>query len=1231
MERAGGGAVIECTACGAENPEGAGFCARCGNALGQTCPVCSFRAPADARFCSNCGNALRAATDTASPTPSPTVTSGSVTPPRTLPAATMPAEEDLRRYVPEALLTRIRAAGQIGAMRGERRTVTMLFADLVGSTAAAERLDPEEWADIVNGAFEHLIAPVYRYEGTLARLQGDAILAFFGAPLAHEDDPVRAVHAGLEMLRAIEGYAAEVERRTGVPVAVRVGINTGLVVVGEVGSDLRVEYTALGDAINLAARMEQTAEPGTVRITQDTARLLGDRFVTTEIGEVEARGRAEPVVAFRVEAVAPAEDHAPTTPLLGRDRELATLREVLDRLDDGLGSIVTLVGEAGLGKSRLLASLRDELRARTVVAEVSGDDGEVAWLEGQCRSFDRDVPYAPFRDVAIRWLPLQAVEPTEVFDRIAAAVERVHGAPDLDAASYLTHVTGAPLPEPQARLLDAIDTAPLHARATAALVDYFEAEAFRRPLVLVIDDLHWADALSLALVEQLIRVVERAPIALLVALRPVHDEPAWRLVEVAAREAAHRHTALHLGPLDEPTTDVLLQELLGDEDLSPERRRALRERADGNPLFLEELVGSLEGSGTVVLPASLTGLLTARLDRLEQRTRVVAEVAAVVGQEFDLDSLTELLDDEVEACVAELVRAGVVVERRRRPRPAFAFRHALLHEAAYETILLKERRNLHGRLARYLAAVEPDAPYEVARHHLASDRPDAAFPWLVQAGERSTRVMAISEAIRAFSTALDHLPADPDPDLVARAHLGLGEAYSLVPDLDSAAAAYQTLVEYGQAAERPPLQVKALNQLGMNAAVLAADFATANQYLAEARGIATEAGDELGLAECHLNSCFVAAAEGNLDRAIEHDLEVFRIGTEAGADDLRLAGLMRRALNQISRADVEDELAGLHEARAEAEAVGAEDVIALLDGEGEALVRQRNGDLDGALALIRSAGDTLTRYDVFQAPFVHHHGARVALLLGRTAEAVAMLDAARRTMEGQSAVFARATIEATAAEVHAGRGDAAASQRHRELALAGLSLPLGDFQASTVWADLTSASILLGRWDDAEADSTLGLEASSATRFWERPRLLASAARVALHRGATDRASDLLDEAQAYVEERRMRLFLPLLATVRAGVARASGDLRRAEAELVAADELAHAMGMRPLEREIAGSLAEVVTAMGRSREAAEHRRREAALTAEMSAEMSAEMTAAPTEPARIEVTDVESDAAGGR
>jgi class 3 adenylate cyclase len=340
---------MKCPRCGMDNPEGAKFCLDCGARLAVVCPQCGTSLPSHAKFCLECGT--------------PVVTEHKK-------AEEIPDElrERVGRLVPREYAERLLASGRETA--GERRVMTILLCDVKGSTAMAEELDPEDVMEIMDGAFDVLIEPIVRYEGTVARLMGDAVLAFFGAPIAHEDDPERACRAALEIVAGARAYGQRLERERGIRgFDVRAGINTGLVVVGEVGSDLRVEYTAMGDAINVTARIEEAAEPGTVLVSQETHRLITPRFETEAVGPIGVEGKAEPVTTYRVLApkVAPGKARGVAgldSPLVGREAEFAALQETIEGLEAGVGGIVTIVGEAGIGKSRLVAELRKQNLAK---------------------------------------------------------------------------------------------------------------------------------------------------------------------------------------------------------------------------------------------------------------------------------------------------------------------------------------------------------------------------------------------------------------------------------------------------------------------------------------------------------------------------------------------------------------------------------------------------------------------------------------------------------------------------------------------------------------------------------------------------------------------------------------------------------------------------------------------------------------------------------------------------
>ena len=425
---------MNCASCQTQNSDDAKFCMQCGASLVSQCSQCGAPLPTEARFCSSCGHQLAGA--------KPEL-----------------ADSRLHQYIPKELLTKLESARAAGGVQGERRIMTMLFCDVQGSTAAAEKLDPEEWAEIMNGAFEHLIAPVYRYEGTLARLMGDAILAFFGAPITHEDDPQRAVLAALEIIERSVSYREEVQRSWGVDFNVRAGINTGLVVVGEVGSDLRVEYTAMGDAINLAARMEQTAEPGTVQISEDTYRLVAPLFDIEELGGVQVKGKEEPVQTYRVlrQSALPGQLRGIAgldSAMVGRGDEIKTLIEGIEALRYGRAQIFSIIGEAGLGKSRLIAELRHTLAGGDALttngAKPGGaDDADqqaVGWYEGRSLSFDSTTAYAPFASLLSACLELRPEQTDkEQYESIRAKIGMV--LPDRidDTAPFIATLLGIAL------------------------------------------------------------------------------------------------------------------------------------------------------------------------------------------------------------------------------------------------------------------------------------------------------------------------------------------------------------------------------------------------------------------------------------------------------------------------------------------------------------------------------------------------------------------------------------------------------------------------------------------------------------------------------------------------------------------------------------------------------------------------------------------------------------------
>ena len=1154
---------MQCPTCRHHNADDAKFCAQCGTSLSVTCAVCGTVADRGAAFCTNCGAAL--------PDTSATTT-------------------ELARYLPQELLTKLESARSGRAMQGERRTVTMLFADIQGSTAAAEHLDPEDWAEIINGAFEHLIAPVYRYEGTLARLQGDAVLAFFGAPIAHEDDPVRAIRAGLEIVEAIGRYRPEVEARWGTPIDARVGINTGLVVVGEVGSDLRVEYTALGDAINVAARMEQTAQPGTVRVADQTRALVGRMFEFEPLGAIDVKGHSEQVVAHRAVRFVEDDSEASGPALVGRVGHLAQLDELRARLEVGAGWVATLTGDAGVGKSRMLKEFHDASAAAVTLAHRFDEPGEYAWMTGAVRSYDMSTPFAAARSLLHRWWGL--ADAPDPYGQVTEAINAA-GCEDPDVAPLLSHVGGVELTGSALSFIEALPSPVLHTRAAAAFTSYVQAIARARPLLVVLEDVHWADDLSLALFEATMELTEQVPIGVVVAMRPYREDRSWRLHQVAERDYPHRYYPLPLAPLDPGDGRVLLDSLLGEREVGENTREKILQRAAGNPLFLEEMVHTLAESDSddLVVPSSLAAILTARLDRLDDGSRYVVQMASVIGAEFDRGTLAALLDSSSpDRELTDLLRRGILVEVG---RGMLGFRHVLMQEAAYDTILRKTRRELHQMVAEHLEAAGSDDVQEIARHLVEAGDIDGAFPYLVEAGVRATRSMALADAIRLLTDAIDHTPIGADPAVIVRAHDALGTAHSLVPDLSQAAAAYQHLYDYGEREERPEARVAALNRLGFATASLSGDIDAARGFLNQARAIATDAGDDVGLAEYHMNACFVASMAGDIRGAVVHDESTVELGERVGVDRIRIEGMLRRAVNYAALLDLDQAETNAVTAKEAAVAAGAEEFAATVDSFATAVVEYWRGDLRGAMELVDGAQRTFERFGSFYAGINQIRAGAILFELGEPEAALSRYVDARRVAGLSGQTFVDGAAAACMAFVYALAGLPASVPQLRQEAIAGVEGPMGEFFGSTVWSELGWAALVSGDFVTAETDLARGLATSSVTRYHSRPRLLAGRALALIKLGRLTDASEVLAEVREFIDRHQLAAAEPLASWVEGEWLAASGRPEEASAALASAHEGALGLGQRCLLLPVLGARSRLAVAAG-DRAAADHHRRTA-------------------------------------
>jgi class 3 adenylate cyclase/tetratricopeptide (TPR) repeat protein len=652
---------------------------------------------------------------------------------------------------------------------GERRFVTVLFADVVDSTAMGDVVDPETIAEIMNGAFSFFNASVARFGGTVARLMGDAVLAIFGAPVAHEDDAERAVHAGLAILSAAEQYAQAVKRRYGIEFRVRVGINSGLAVLAMVGDDVKMEYTAMGDTANLASRLQNLADPGTLLVSTETHSLVRKLFESRSLGRVQVKGKAEPVEIFQVTGITAKPGSVRgldglQSPLVGRDDEVARARDAIAGRRHA-GGIIIVSGEAGLGKSRMVAELR---------GWVSQIPDAPLWLEGRALSYGQTIAYYPWRQIVRGAIGVEeGTSPAEIRERVETAVP----AEDVAPLERLLAVDD----EATAEDVEGLSGEALVLRITDAVARLLTS-AREGGVVAVLDDLHWADEASLDLLRAIADLTADRALVVLAMTRPDRDAHSARTLDQIRERCGERVTQIDLEPLDDDASERLLSNLLQVRDLPDDVRKEILDKSDGNPFFIEEVIRWLIDSGhivqdgdnwraareiaTVAVPETLAGVLASRIDRLPPETKRVVQAAAVIGRIFQYPVLKRVAEQDrianPEPHVRELTAEELI--REKNPLLDYIFKHALTQEAAKDLLLLRRRREYHELVGKTLEDLYPDRLDELAAmlayHFREAESWERAAQYARRAAVNEVGLAAIREAVQHFDdeyTALSRL------------------------------------------------------------------------------------------------------------------------------------------------------------------------------------------------------------------------------------------------------------------------------------------------------------------------------------------------------------------------------------------------------------------------------------------------------------------------------------------
>ena len=644
----------------------------------------------------------------------------------------------------------------MAATGDQLRPVTALFADITGSTGLGERLAPDEVKALIGECVTRMSRAVEEFGGTVQAYQGDGICAYFGVPVAHEDDPQRAARAAFRILELMTEYGREAAAAWGVDdLSVRIGINGGRMGVGKVGAG-DPQTVALGDATNVAARLEAAAQPGSILVGEETARRLAGQFQVEPRGPVTVKGREQAVDAWVLVApmVAGAADIGPA--LVGRSAELDRLTGALDRLVEGRGQVVVVVGDAGLGKTRLL----QEARIRT--------QGRATWLAGHSVSYGGRAPFGPFVEILRTWLGSPEGEsPLAARTRLRARLGSQHA----DRLPELGRLLGIRMDEDAEAALGGLAPTDLADRLRTAYVEWVSGLARRDPVVLTLEDANWIDAASAQLAGDLMALTDHRPLGMVLTMRPEVGSAGWNLRSRAIGEYSHRLTNVDLEPLDVTAAAELAAALVPDGGLDPDTLRTLVDVSEGNPLYLEQLLARLQETGGLehhetwtltvprsVLPPALEGLLVARLDALPPEPRAVAEAAAVIGRVFGRPVLERVTSGDLDAALEHLLRARIIEERGRYPEPSYAFRAGLLHEAALGTLTDARRAELHQAIAaayEELAADRLDDHLEELAHHFARAHDlHKALEYLERGAQRAAELGATDEAGRLWLRAL---------------------------------------------------------------------------------------------------------------------------------------------------------------------------------------------------------------------------------------------------------------------------------------------------------------------------------------------------------------------------------------------------------------------------------------------------------------------------------------------
>jgi class 3 adenylate cyclase/tetratricopeptide (TPR) repeat protein len=731
-----GGTKMQCPKCQFENPEGIKFCVECGNKLEVICPKCGFSNSPNFKFCGECGYNLQSHKEV--------------------------FVEISEPEIPTHHRRTEKPSNDLSPIDGERKHVTVLFSDLTGYTAMSEKLDPEEVKEITSRIFGEISKIVANYDGFIEKYAGDAVMAIFGVPHAHEDDPIRAIKAAREIHQLMDVISPDVEKKIGQSISMHTGINTGLVVTGEVDME-RGTHGVAGDTINLASRLSNMASPGEILVDVDTCHQVEGQFVCEYMDTTSVKGKADPVQVYKVlyqrdKPVTIRRLSGMRSDLVGRNVEMAELSEAVDNLRQGKGRVFSICGAAGTGKSRLVEEFKGGI-----------DLEQIQWIEGHAYAYSRDIPYFPLVDLLNRLLHIEENDPPEkVREKVESGLQSLVGNQE-DVIPYVGGLYSLSYPE-----VTNVSPELWKSRLQTAILAILSSLADRAPTIFFLEDLHWADPSFVELLRRACFEIQQ-PAIVLCAYRPTFSLFTGHQVSNIGK---YYHD-IQLQNLSLSVAQNMLSSLLKTETIPPDLKRWVQSKAEGNPFYLEELVNSLIESETLArdngswrltrslaesdIPSSLHGLINGRLDRLDKETKRILQKASVIGRDFLYEILKRVteLEERIDGELSQLERLDLIRTRSLQPDIEYMFKHALTQEIVYNGLLKKRRREIHEQIARVIESIFKDRLEEfnetLAYHYARGQSDTKAIDYLVKSGEKSLARYAVEEAHQYFRKAYDIL------------------------------------------------------------------------------------------------------------------------------------------------------------------------------------------------------------------------------------------------------------------------------------------------------------------------------------------------------------------------------------------------------------------------------------------------------------------------------------------